>query len=520
MRDSSRAGNGLRTGAIKAEAFRYGLALIIVAAATMVRAALDPFIGLQLPFIIYLPAVVFAVWLGGVGPAVFASVLSFLLADYLFLNARHSLAIHGAYNWISLLLYLFACASVIVMSYTLRKARDRARDTARLAAQMDSFVHRLLEGNLFGVALGREDGSIVYANRYFLRMIGFSPEELQQTHLNWDRITPQEWREQSSQLRHELAERGVAKPVERQFMRKDGTRVPVLSGAVSLGPGGPAQIIGFFYDLSELRHTEQQRDQLLESERKARAEAERVSRIKDEFLSTLSHELRTPINAVLGWTHLLRAGVLGVDETEQAMDSIDRNAKSQVQLIDDLLDISRIISGNLRLDVKPVDLGICIDSTVATVAPAADAKSIKIYRHIDDAARFVNGDEARLRQIIWNLLSNAIKFTPTGGRVSVELRANNGQSELVVTDSGRGIDAAFLPFVFDRFQQADSSTTRTFGGLGLGLAIAKHLTELHGGQIRADSAGVGQGACFTVTLPTAPLPQISPVQLEQTVAQA
>jgi PAS domain S-box-containing protein len=493
---------------------------MIVAAATLVRAALDPFIGLQLPFIIYFPAVVFAAWLAGVGPAIFASVASFLLADYLFLNARLSLAIHGAYNWISLLLYLFACASVIVMTYSLRKARDRAQDAARLAGQMDSFVHRLLEGNLFGVALGRDDGSIVYANRYFLRMIGFTQEDMQQASINWDQITPTEWREQSSQLRQELTERGVAKPVEREFLRKDGTRVPVLSGAVSLGPGGPAQIIGFFYDLSELRHTEQQRDQLLESERHARAEAERVSRIKDEFLSTLSHELRTPINAVLGWTHLLRARVLGADETQQAMDSIDRNAKSQVQLIDDLLDISRIISGNLRLDVKPVDLGICIDATVATVGPAADAKSIKIYRHIDDAARFVNGDEARLRQIIWNLLSNAIKFTPSGGRVSVELHASEKQSELVVTDSGRGIDRQFLPFVFDRFQQADSSTTRVYGGLGLGLAIARHLAELHGGQIRADSGGLGQGAKFTVNLPTTPEPQISAEQPAEAVTQS
>ncbi len=230
-------------------------------------------------------------------------------------------------------------------------------------------------------------------------------------------------------------------------------------------------------------------------------EAQEVNRLKDEFLATLSHELRTPLTAVLGWTRLLATGQLDEATSKRAMDTIERNAQSQVQLIDDILDVSRIIRGKLRLEVRPVELAPVIESAVETVRPAAEAKGIRLQLVLDPLTGPVSGDPDRLQQIIWNLLSNAIKFTPKDGRVQVLLARADSHLEVTVSDSGQGIEAEFLPFVFDRFRQADPTTTRTHGGLGLGLAIVRHLTELHGGTVRAESAGDGGGATFRVTLP-------------------
>ncbi|HEX8137657.1 MAG TPA: ATP-binding protein [Pyrinomonadaceae bacterium] len=240
----------------------------------------------------------------------------------------------------------------------------------------------------------------------------------------------------------------------------------------------------------------------LDSERAARTEAEAASRLKDEFLATVSHELRTPLTAVLGWAHLLRAGGQLADaEREHALEVIERNARSQNQLIEDLLDVSRIITGKLRLDVRPVEPVSFIEAAIEAVVPAAEAKGILIHRSLNAGVPEVSGDPARLQQVVWNLLSNAIKFTPRGGRVEVRLERTNSHLEISVTDSGAGIEAEFLPYVFDRFRQADGSTRRQHGGLGLGLAIVRHLVELHGGSVGAASPGEGLGATFTVRLP-------------------
>ncbi|HYE79963.1 MAG TPA: ATP-binding protein [bacterium] len=249
------------------------------------------------------------------------------------------------------------------------------------------------------------------------------------------------------------------------------------------------------------KRTEQERDILLTRERAARAEAERIGRIKDEFLATLSHELRTPLTAILGWAHLLQTGQLGPSEMAEGLDAIERNARVQAQLIEDLLDMSRIISGKIRLDVQRVDLAAVVDTALDTVRPAADAKGITLVKVLDPQAGPISGDPARLHQILVNLLSNAVKFTPRGGRVQAVLRRVESQVEVSVIDNGEGVRPDLLPHIFERFRQADSSTTRRHGGLGLGLAIVGHLTELHGGTVRAHSAGEGQGAAFTVSLP-------------------
>jgi len=254
-------------------------------------------------------------------------------------------------------------------------------------------------------------------------------------------------------------------------------------------------------EIRQRQRAEEERAKLLVQEQKARAEAEKLNRLKDEFLSTVSHELRTPLNAILGWSQILRTSKVDAARMNRALETIERNARSQAQLINDLLDISRIITGKIRLNVQSVELLPLIEVAIDTVRPAADAKNIRLQSVLDPAAAPVLGDPERLQQIIWNLLSNAIKFTPKQGRVQVCLQRINSHIEIVVADTGLGISAEFLPYVFDRFSQADGSITRSVGGLGLGLAIVRQLVDLHGGTVHAESPGEGQGTTFTVKLP-------------------
>ena len=239
----------------------------------------------------------------------------------------------------------------------------------------------------------------------------------------------------------------------------------------------------------------------LEEERRHNEEMEAANRLKDQFLATLSHELRTPLNAILGWTQMLLAGTLGKAEAQRALQTIERNARAQNELIKDVLDVSRIISGKLRLELVPLDLRPIVEAAVDTVRPTADAKSIKLEPAFDLTAGHVAGDQERIQQIVWNLLTNAIKFTPKGGRVQVRLERAGSSAAVVVSDNGQGIESEFLPFVFERFRQSDGSSTRAHGGLGLGLAIVRHLVDLHGGTITAESPGIGRGATFTARFP-------------------
>jgi PAS domain S-box-containing protein len=256
-------------------------------------------------------------------------------------------------------------------------------------------------------------------------------------------------------------------------------------------------------DWIERTQAQAEREKLLESESLARAEAERAARLKDDFLATLSHELRTPLNAIVGWTHLLRMGIADPQKVLRGVEVIERNARAQAQLIADLLDLSRIVTGKMRLNVQRVEIPGVIEAAIEAVRPAAEARGVRIHSVIEPITQPVHGDGARLQQILWNLLSNAVKFTPEGGRVQVVLARINSQVEITVSDTGRGIRPEFLPHLFQRFRQADVSATREHGGLGIGLALVKELAELHGGEVRAASEGEGRGATFTVKLPLA-----------------
>jgi signal transduction histidine kinase/CheY-like chemotaxis protein len=253
--------------------------------------------------------------------------------------------------------------------------------------------------------------------------------------------------------------------------------------------------------ISELQRSEEAREQLLLRADRARIEAEAANRIKDEFLATLSHELRTPLTSLLGWSSVLREARSDEKVLNQGLDAIDRNARVQAQLIDDLLDVSRIVSGKLHLDVRPLDIGSVTRAAINVVQPAADAKGITLDYWTEPGLGAISADSARLQQIVWNLLSNAVKFTPHGGKIHIRVARDEANASVTVTDTGQGIAPEFLPRVFDRFRQADSSTTRSFGGLGLGLAIVRHLVELHGGTVSAHSDGVGKGATFSAAFP-------------------
>ncbi len=290
-------------------------------------------------------------------------------------------------------------------------------------------------------------------------------------------------------------------PIAEEWLRLDGTPVPVEAAAAYVPWKGGAGIQVILRDISERKKAEEEKSQLLAGERAARATAERASRMKDEFLATLSHELRTPLNAILGWSQLLMRDDRKPEDLDEGLTVIERNARVQTHLIEDLLDMSRIISGKLRLEIQRIYPVTFIDAAIATVKPAADARGIRIEQILDAQAGPINGDPNRCQQIVWNLLSNAIKFTPRGGKVQVLLQRINSHIQITIADSGQGIKPDFLPFVFDRFRQADGSTTRMQGGLGLGLAIVKQLVELHGGQVQVQSPGEKQGATFIVQLP-------------------
>jgi PAS domain S-box-containing protein len=316
-------------------------------------------------------------------------------------------------------------------------------------------------------------------------------------------------------------------------VRKDGRLIDIsLTVSPIRGPNG--QIVGaskIARDITEQKQAHKELDETterlrlaLEATKKARAEAEKAaaenerlyrqaeesSRLKEEFLATISHELRTPLSAILGWARLLRMGQLSPENSAKALDTIERNARAQAQLVDDLLDVSRIITGKLRMDVRPTDPSSFIDAAVEAVRPAAEAKGVRVQKVVDTSPISIPGDPVRLQQVVWNLLSNAIKFTPRGGRVQIRSERVNSHLEIVVSDTGQGISHEFLPHVFDRFRQADQKTSRQHGGMGLGLAIVRHLVEMHGGTVSAKSDGEGKGATFTVSLPIAPVYQVDP----------
>ena len=295
----------------------------------------------------------------------------------------------------------------------------------------------------------------------------------------------------SHHFHHHLLE--IATPAGR--MLQTSRISPLLDGDTIVGT------VTMIEDVTERVNSEAELRRQIAVSEQAREAAEAAARVKDEFLATLSHELRTPLNAVVGWTRILRGTGLDQETMERALQVIERNVEAQTRLIDDLLDVSRIAAGKLRLELRPVDLGACTLAAIDVVTPAATAKDIAIERHLRPTATLINADGDRVQQVVWNLLANAVKFTPRGGRVTVRMTVEDGMARVTVADTGKGISPQFIPRVFERFSQANSSTSRTEGGLGLGLALARQLTELHGGDISVHSDGLGLGAVFTVAFP-------------------
>ena len=386
----------------------------------------------------------------------------------------------------------------VAADITERKRAETAR--SHLAAIVESSDDAIISTRL--------DQTVVSWNAAASRLFGFSAEEMIGKPVTL--IVPPELYQDEEQSLARIRRGERIDHYETYRVTKDGRRVEV---SVSVSPVrdeqgrivGASKIVrdvGALREVQrELRKAIQEREQLLESERSARSEAERLGHMKDEFLATLSHELRTPLNAIQGWATLLRQRRARPEDFDRGLETIDRNVRTQAQIVNDLLDMSRIISGKIHLEVQPVYLHEVINNAIEAVRQSAIAKNIRIQPVLDSRIGLVRGDPSRLQQVLWNLLSNAIKFTPKGGRIQVVLERVNSHVEICVEDNGIGIRGEFLPHVFDRFRQEDPSTTRRYGGLGLGLSIVKNLVELHGGTIRVKSAGENQGSTFIVSLP-------------------
>jgi PAS domain S-box-containing protein len=391
------------------------------------------------------------------------------------------------------------------------RSEARARTTAERAAaelrvseeelrESEARLRRLVDANIIGIIMAGLDGRIIEANDAFLEIVDYSPADLRAGIVTWRLLKSGEHGPTIERIIEVTRRLGRHEPFEAECIRRDGRFVPVLVGTAFLG-GRQNLVVAFLLDLTERKHAEREREQLLERERQAHAEAQAANRAKDAFLATVSHELRTPLNAILGWAKMLRMGQLEPGRQERALEVIERNAQTQVRLIEDLLDISRVTTGKLRLEMQTIDLGPVLLAALDSVRPAADAKGVTIETQLAPFPGLVMGDAERLQQVFWNILSNAIKFTPHGGDAVLSLQRVDDALEVRVADTGMGIPADFLPHVFEPFRQGDSSTTRAHGGVGLGLAIVRHLVELHGGTIRAESAGTGRGATFIIRLP-------------------
>jgi len=366
-------------------------------------------------------------------------------------------------------------------------------------------MDELLNNAPCGFLVFADDGKIFEVNDTLLKLLGYERDELRELHIEKifsvaGRIFYQTHFFPLLKLKAEVEE------VYLSLRSKTGADIPVLVNAVRRDVGDK-----FLNDcvFMPIRQRNQYEDEILH----AKKIAEEAARAKDEFLSVVSHELRTPLNGILGWAQILQTRKLNAETISRAVDAILRGARAQSKLIEDILDFTRIISGKLRLEVQQIDLIMVVESALDVVTPAANAKDIRLQT-IMDSNDYVSGDAARLQQVLWNLLSNAVKFTPKGGRIQIRVQRVNSSVEISVSDTGKGISAEFLPFVFERFKQSDNSTTRRHGGLGLGMAITRHIIELHGGTIRAESAGEDLGATFTVSLPVSIVQREMPPEAE------
>ena len=407
-----------------------------------------------------------------------------------------------------------ASGTIIGVSKIARDITERKRAAAEIAAQQQWF--RVTLGSIGDAVIACDpEARVTYLNASAEALTGWPVAEatgrpLREVFQVVDEVSGQPVDDPASQVME--TGQAIAAGHDTLLLTRDGTRLPIDDSAAPIraASGGVAGMVLVFRDVTERRRAEAERlaaaadhGRLLAAERAARAEAERANRVKDEFVAMVSHELRTPLNAILGWTDLMHRVPGDATVIERGLDVISRNTRAQAQLIADLLDMSRIVSGKLRLEIQSVDLRDVVHDAVDAVARDADRKGIGIALAVGDDVGPIAGDAGRFQQILWNLLSNAVKFTPEGGRITVSLARSGPVAEIGVADTGAGIRPDVLPHVFDWFHQGDRTITRRFGGLGLGLSIVKHLVELHGGSVRAESAGEGHGSLFTLRVPVA-----------------
>ncbi|MGK3983690.1 ATP-binding protein [Sorangium sp. So ce136] len=505
--------SGLRVASVttskRSAPVRYGAALVIAGCAIALKLSFHWLLGDDAPFILYFPAVVAGAWFGGLDGGLVVTAVCSAFLWYFSFTPHRSFSAPPLHSTVQLGTFIVSSVMCSLLAENLHRARRLA---ARSAERLRIAQDHSLDGFVTLWAVRDAPGRIVefrweYVNPAAASMLEHASESLLGKGLL--HTLP------GDMTKRELFERcarvvDTGEPVDLELPwgaadRRRWFRIMI----VKLHDG----IAVHFSDITQRKRAEEERAALFASERRARAQAEEANRLKDEFLATVSHELRTPLNAILGWSHLLQAKGAAAEAAEQrarGLAAIERNARSQARLIEDILDVSRIISGKVRLERQLVDLDAVIGAAVESLRPAADAKGVALELAVAARGARVVGDATRLQQVCWNLVSNAVKFTPAGGVVGVSIAQRGAELHVEVSDTGQGIRPEFLPFVFDRFSQADSSTTRRHGGLGLGLAIVRHLVELHGGSVSARSEGEGKGATFAVVLPVA-----GPAQLER-----
>jgi PAS domain S-box-containing protein len=476
---------------------------------------------------LFFAAIVFSSWYGGLAPGLIATVLAILAKDYFFISPFHLLGLSSAADVLELIVFSAVTLLISSLNAELKAARQRleANKQKSLQESEKSFC-RLVEQNILQKQewwdlaqnsdlmfrtladtmpqmfwITQPDGYHEYFNRRWYDYTGKTLEQTQGE--GWQDILHPDDVQRTIAVWQTSLHTGKIYDIEYRFRRAtDGEYRWHLGRAFPL-QNQDGQIVKWFgscTDIHDQKLAIEERAQALEQERNARIELEKANRMKDDFLAIVSHELRSPLNPILGWSKLLLNRKLDVAKTTQALEVIERNAQLQAGLIEDLLDVSRILRGKLSLNISLVDLVATIKAALDTIYLAAEAKSIQIQTHVGSVG-IVEGDYNRLQQVFVNLLTNAIKFTPAGGRIEIRLDKVGSQARIRVSDTGKGISPDFLPYVFDRFRQADDTTTRKSGGLGLGLAIVHHIVELHGGSVEVASLGEGLGATFTVMLP-------------------
>ncbi len=487
------------------------MAFLLVGLALWLRFLLEPLLFDRIPFAFFFVAVALTAWFGGYGPCLFAVFVGTVVCWLFVLEPQYSWRLSEPFQWIGLVTFAFTGLIIAAFSGRTRKALEEGRRRTKEAEHSLQALNES-ERRFRGFAEHTQDVQwIIHADREelfyispsFTTVYGRPTSELYE---DFSRMTDYLAEQDRDRFKAFLEKCKSGLVVEEyRIIRPDGSEAWIRRrGFPILNERGDREYrAGISQDISEEKRLGVERDRLLDSERVARQVAEQSNRLKDEFLANLSHELRSPLNAILGWMQVLKQEPSDAAVITQAHQAIERNGQALARLVEDLLDMNRIISGKFRLDVQTVDLASIIRETIESVIPAANAKEIRVEQVLNPLAGPVKGDPNRLQQVIWNLLSNAVKFTPKGGKVQVHLERINSHCEISVSDTGRGIKAEFLPFVFDRFRQQDSTATRVEGGLGLGLAIVKELVEHHGGSVSARSAGEGRGSTFIVALPIA-----------------